>query len=111
VTDDAILEFNSLVGRQILEWGYVFNIDESGLMIYDEAGYDEGPLALLHHAGDGIIEVVFFQDSNSVIPLLPMPRKIKVFMGDPGWEDKIRELIQISKLAFREGANGHKECD
>src|SRR5689334_19722637 len=105
---DDILEFNTLVGRQVLEWGYTFDVDDLGLMVFDINSLEEGPLALLHHAGDGLIEVVYFQDGNTSIPALPKPAKKKVFMGDPGWEAKVKELIETTKRAYAEGADGHE---
>lgn len=102
---DDILEFTTLVGHRVLEWGYIFDVDELGLMVFGPG--DGAPLALLHHAGDGLIEVVYFQDGNTAIPPLPKPVKKRVFMGDQEWEAKVKELIETTKRAYAEGADGH----
>lgn len=95
------LEFNTLVGRQLAEFGYTTDIDGRGIWVIDG-----GPIAVIHHEGDGVARVNYFNTANEET-YFPNPGTKLIFLGDVEWTSKLKALLICSKRLLMESKINH----
>lgn len=102
-----VLDFATVMGQFVSECGYTATEDSDGdIHIYSKP-YEQ-VIGLLHHKGDGLMTVVYFDGPNYDVPFLPvLAVPIELFLGDAAWLEKFKTLMVKSIASYEEGERGH----